>query len=120
MFLIYKKIKKRNERKRLDSAVSNTPDNAIGLDTPVDFPKPDEGKEKKIPSAEDVAEKKRRNVYRWKIILGLFSPYCLQALDTTIVASALPFIAEDFSTYQTHTNQFPMTILILNYPLTTP
>ncbi|KAK4861279.1 hypothetical protein LT330_004195 [Penicillium expansum] len=97
MFLIYKKIKKRNERKRIDSAVSNTPDNAIELDTPVDIPQPDEGKKKKIRSPEQVTEKKRRNVYRWKIILGLFSPYCLQALDTTIVASALPFIAEDFN-----------------------
>lgn len=101
MFLIYKKIKKRNERKRIDSAVSNTPDNAIELDTPVDIPQPDEGKKKKIRSPEQVAEKKRRNVYRWKIILGLFSPYCLQALDTTIVASALPFIVEDFSTCHT-------------------
>lgn len=112
MFLIYKKIKKRNERKRLHSAVSNTPDNAIELNTPVDFPQLDEGKKKKIYSPEEVAEKKRKNVYRWKIILGLFSPYCLQALDTTIVASALPFIAEDFGTY--HTQQSPMTILILN------
>ncbi|KAJ5942963.1 Major facilitator superfamily domain general substrate transporter [Penicillium verrucosum] len=110
MFLIYKKIKKRNERKRLDSAVSNTPDNAIELDTPVDFPQPDEGKEKKIPSAEGVAEKKRRNVYRWKIILGLFSPYCLQALDTTIVASALPFIAEDFN----QVNQLNWIISVFN------
>lgn len=112
MFLIYKKIKKRNERKRLHSAVSNTPENAIELNTPVDFPQLDEGKKKKICSPEEIAEKKRKNVYRWKIILGLFSPYCLQALDTTIVASALPFIAEDFGTY--HTQQSPMTILILN------
>ncbi|KAJ5170802.1 Major facilitator superfamily domain general substrate transporter [Penicillium coprophilum] len=93
MILIYKKIKKRNERKRLDSAVSNTPDNAIELDT-VDIPQPD--RKQKTRSPEEVAEK-RRNVYRWKIILGLFSPYCLQALDTTIIASALPFIAEDFN-----------------------
>ncbi|CAI7577816.1 unnamed protein product [Penicillium palitans] len=97
MLLIYKKIKKRNERKRLDSAVSNTPDNAIELDTPVNIPQLDEEKKKKIRTPEEVAEKKRKNVYRWKIILGLFSPYCLQALDTTIVASALPFIAEDFN-----------------------
>lgn len=112
MLLIYKKIKKRNARKRLDSTGSNTPDNVIELNTPVDFQQPDEGKEKKICTPEEVAEQKRKNVYRWKIILGLFSPYCLQALDTTIVASALPFIAEDFSTY--YTQQSPMTILILN------
>lgn len=104
MFLIYKKIKKRNERKRLNSTVSNTPDNAIELNAPIDIPQHDGGKKKKIRSPEEVAEKKRRNVYRWKIILGLFSPYCLQALDTTIVASALPFIAEDFSTCHTHSN----------------
>ena len=101
MILIYKKIKKRNQRKRLDSAVSNTPENAIELNTPLDFPQPDEGKKKEIRTPEEVAETKRKNVYRWKIILGLFSPYCLQALDTTIVASALPFIAEDFSTCHT-------------------
>jgi hypothetical protein len=103
MFLIYKKIKNRNERKRLGSEVSNTLDNAIELGTidTVNISQPD-GKKKKIRSPEQVAEKRRKNVYRWKIILGLFSPYCLQALDTTIVASALPFIAEDFSTYNIH------------------
>ncbi|KAJ5502951.1 Major facilitator superfamily domain general substrate transporter [Penicillium fimorum] len=94
MFLIYKKIKKRNERKHLDSTASNTPVNAIELDT-IDIPQSD-GKKKKTRTPEQLAEKRRKNVYRWKIILGLFSPYCLQALDTTIVASALPFIAEDF------------------------
>jgi hypothetical protein len=45
---------------------------------------------------EDPLEKKRRRRYRLKIILGLALPFALQALDTTIVASALPFIAEDF------------------------
>jgi len=42
------------------------------------------------------AEKRRRRVYRYKIIFGLFMPFTLQALDTTIIASALPFIAGDF------------------------
>ena len=102
MIVVYKKIKKRNERKRLNSA-SNT-DNAIELN-PVN-PRLD-GKKKKTVSPEQVAEKRRRNVYRWKIILGLFSPYCLQALDTTIIASALPFIAEDFSTSHTILNDTP-------------
>lgn len=113
MFLIYKKIKKQNERKRLDSAVSNTPENAIELDTAAGIPQLDEGKKQKTRTPEEVAEKKRKNVYRWKIILGLFSPYCLQALDTTIVASALPFIAEDFSTCHIQ-QQSSIPILILN------
>ncbi|KAL2174928.1 uncharacterized protein P884DRAFT_229496 [Thermothelomyces heterothallicus CBS 202.75] len=47
-------------------------------------------------TADDRAEKKRRRTYRLKIILGLFLPFALQALDTTIIASALKFIAEDF------------------------
>lgn len=54
--------------------------------------------EQKNPSKspEDVAETKRRRIYRWKIVLGLAAPFALQALDTTIIASALPFIATDF------------------------
>lgn len=35
--------------------------------------------------------------YTIKIIVSLFFPFALQALDTTIVASALPWIASDFS-----------------------
>lgn len=50
-----------------------------------------------ILTPEEKAENKRKNIYRWKIVLGLFAPFLLQALDTTIVASALPTIAEEFS-----------------------
>ncbi|KAL8335600.1 hypothetical protein RB598_009677 [Gaeumannomyces tritici] len=35
--------------------------------------------------------------YRIKIICGLMLPFALQALDVTIVASALPWIAKDFN-----------------------
>lgn len=45
------------------------------------------------------AETKRRRAYRYRVIFGLFMPFTLQALDTTIIASALPFIAEDFGTF---------------------
>lgn len=37
--------------------------------------------------------------YRTLLILGLFLPFSLQALDLTIIASALPWIAADFSKY---------------------
>ncbi len=47
--------------------------------------------------AETLAEKKARRRYRWKILFGLVAPFTLQGLDTTIIASALPFIATDFS-----------------------
>ncbi|EXM12495.1 MFS transporter superfamily [Fusarium oxysporum f. sp. vasinfectum] len=35
--------------------------------------------------------------YRWRIILGLVLPFAISALDVTIIASALPWIAADFN-----------------------
>lgn len=46
---------------------------------------------------EEKAEQRRRRSYRWKVVFGLFMPFTLQALDTTIVAAALPTIAVEFS-----------------------
>ncbi|KAK3376576.1 major facilitator superfamily domain-containing protein [Lasiosphaeria ovina] len=54
-------------------------------------------KAKEEESPEAKAEKKRRYKYRLKIVFGLTFPFMLQALDTTIIASALPFIARDFN-----------------------
>ncbi|EPE08749.1 tetracycline efflux protein [Ophiostoma piceae UAMH 11346] len=41
-------------------------------------------------------EKLEARRYRWKVIIGLIFPFALQALDVTIIASALPWIATDF------------------------
>lgn len=41
-------------------------------------------------------EKRAARAYAWKLVAGLFLPFSLQALDATIVAGALPFIASDF------------------------
>ena len=54
-------------------------------------------KEVEALTAEDKAEQHRRRSYRWKVVLGLFAPFTLQALDTTIVAAAMPTIAVEFS-----------------------
>lgn len=51
-----------------------------------------------VVSDEEKLQKKKRRAYRTKIIFGLVAPFALQALDTTIIASALPYIAKDFST----------------------
>ena len=51
-----------------------------------------------LVSDEEKIQKKKRRQYRIKIIFGLVAPFALQALDTTIIASALPYIAKDFST----------------------
>ncbi|KAM0426497.1 hypothetical protein ACHAPT_008188 [Fusarium lateritium] len=42
------------------------------------------------------AERRDQLTYRWKIILGLFLPFAISALDVTIIASALPWVADDF------------------------
>jgi hypothetical protein len=53
-------------------------------------------KEKDVPSSECKEETRRRRRYRWKLIFGLFLPYFLASVDTTIVATALPTIASHF------------------------
>ncbi|KAM0079966.1 hypothetical protein ACKRZS_007887 [Fusarium odoratissimum] len=41
-------------------------------------------------------ESSQRVRYRWRIILGLVLPFAISALDVTIIATALPWIAADF------------------------
>ncbi|KAJ5912356.1 hypothetical protein N7504_001239 [Penicillium tannophilum] len=105
MYLIYKKIKKRNARKKLEEQLQRTTghsDTPVGVNEmvletdPKIAPKLSGTVPEKGSSPEEKAAKKKRRVYRWKLILGLFGPFCLQSLDTTIIASALPYIAEDF------------------------
>lgn len=58
--------------------------------------KHEETQEGQEDEAEKKAAKKRRYIYRCKVIFGLIMPFTLQSLDTTIIASALPYIANDF------------------------
>ncbi|KAK4038324.1 major facilitator superfamily domain-containing protein [Parachaetomium inaequale] len=126
MYLAYKYAKKRYKERQGARTAGQTPgqgavynqdgtqsDDARGLTGSSDGPRapspynpspfaltpghtsPDGTKPKETP--EERADKKRRRKYRLKIILGLFLPFTLQALDTTIIASALKFIAEDFN-----------------------
>ncbi|CAM1504150.1 Fc.00g017410.m01.CDS01 [Cosmosporella sp. VM-42] len=64
--------------------------------TPTSEPCPHRTEPSGSPCLECKAEKKAATKYRWTIILGLVSPFALQALDATIIASALPWIAGDF------------------------
>lgn len=41
-------------------------------------------------------EKESMSHYRRRLMLGLFFPFLVQSLDTTIIAGALPFIASEF------------------------
>jgi hypothetical protein len=78
---------------------------------PVDPNQKDSGNSEKALTAPDTPcvlckeEKRAARKYRWKLIAGLFFPFCVQALDTTIVAGALPFIASDFSN-SSHLSQY--------------
>jgi hypothetical protein len=54
------------------------------------------GKKRATIAPEEAAERKRRSLYRWKVIFGLVGPFALQALDTTVIASAFGYIATDF------------------------
>jgi hypothetical protein len=53
-------------------------------------------------STESAEEKRRRRIYRWKLVLSLFPPAFLAAIDTTIVATALTTIASHFSKLLSH------------------
>lgn len=58
--------------------------------------------EMEIPALENTSEdtpeqKKAARKYRWRLIMGLLLPSILEALDTTIIAAALSFIASEFS-----------------------
>lgn len=104
MYLAYKHAKKKRQAAEAAAAAA-----ATGQTPTPGAPQPEHGAliDGAHPSAgpqpeaketpEERAEKKRRRSYRWKIILGLFLPFTLQALDTTIIASAVVFIADDFS-----------------------
>ncbi|KAL6413801.1 putative multidrug transporter [Ilyonectria robusta] len=49
-----------------------------------------------VPCLECKTEKKAARKYRWRLILCLAWPFALQSLDSTIIATALPWIAGDF------------------------
>jgi hypothetical protein len=52
---------------------------------------------KPVVPEESAEDKRRRRVYRWKLVLSLCLPGFLAAVDTTIVATALTTIASHFS-----------------------
>lgn len=59
-------------------------------------PSPHKIEKNSLPCDVCKAEKLAARKYRWKLIAGLFLPFSVQALDATIIASALPFMASDF------------------------
>jgi hypothetical protein len=89
MFYAYKKIKEYQRQKPTSTAALD--------DKTVNEADTIQPKTPHALSPEEVADKRRRRIYRWRLIAGLFGPFALQALDTTIIASALSNIATEFS-----------------------
>lgn len=50
----------------------------------------------KVICSECTAERKRRRVYRWKLIASILFPAFLASIDATIIAPAFPSIASEF------------------------
>ncbi|KAJ6790056.1 hypothetical protein PWT90_03967 [Aphanocladium album] len=106
MFYAYKKIKEHRRQKALAQETHDTTaqdvaphaEPAAGSENKVNDSKM--VKTKKELSPEEIADKKRRRTYRWKLVAGLCGPFALQALDTTIIASALSDIATEFHQVQ--------------------
>ena len=58
--------------------------------------KPEPINEVQILSSEEQQHKSEMRRYRFRLIFGLFLPYFIASTDVTIVATALPFIANHF------------------------
>jgi len=125
--LAYKYFKKRRDQRKQQGALPADP--AAVPDAAV----PDAGTSaahEDVVEEEDPVEKKRRRKYRWKVLFGLMMPFALQALDTTIIASALPFIATDFGESTSSTPHFcfflfshcplPFVTIIIGRPISFP
>ena len=121
-YLLYKYIRdKRRQRAAADNAANidsnlpaerneapvfsgrnDLPDTSTALTSLVDTNARNEHiSSKHSKSTEDAhdskAEQRAMRNYRLRLVAGLFFPYLVQSLNTTMIASALPFIASDFS-----------------------
>lgn len=99
MIVAYRHIKKKRHERRLRNASADGIASGAAEGGPAegDIGATSSSETPPAKTAEEKAEEKRRRVYRWKVVGGLVAPYALQALDLTIVASALPFIALEFN-----------------------
>ncbi|KAL4792678.1 major facilitator superfamily domain-containing protein [Aspergillus venezuelensis] len=99
-YLLYKKIKKSRAAKAQADAFplesqSSPFERTEDVQTLSSLPQPKLEKQSTTP--EERTEKRRRRIYRFKLIGALFMPYLLATLDLTIVATSVPFIASHFN-----------------------
>ncbi|KAL4966515.1 putative MFS multidrug transporter [Aspergillus stella-maris] len=99
-YFLYKKIKKSRAAKAQADVFPLEPQSSpFGRteDGEVLSSLPQKKLEKTSTTPEEKAEKRRRRIYRLKLIGALFMPYLLATLDLTIVATSVPFIASHFN-----------------------
>jgi len=110
--IIYKKFFKKDSNQQKSASQAPSCDHQRSTNDTSDIPlaKLRSGREESVPrdidknfsSDGDTScevcqyEKKALTKYRWKLIIGLFLPFLVQSLDSTIIAGALPYIASDF------------------------
>ncbi|TVY40815.1 Efflux pump [Lachnellula subtilissima] len=110
--ILYKKFLKKYSSQQTSPSQTPPCNHQIDTSNASDIPlaEPHTRREKNIPrtidrsfvsDGDDACEvcryqKKALRKYRWKVIVGLSCPFLVQALDSTIIAGALPYIASDF------------------------
>ncbi len=99
-FWLYKKI--RDHRRQRDAAEPWTEPHRLEdhNDTSIELQHERPSTERFLSEDQIAADKAAKSVtrrYRWRLIAGLFIPASVQAINTTMIAGALPFIASDFN-----------------------
>ena len=99
-YYLYKKIRDRKRNSGEQHLLSQYPQASNLNEAPVGSASVTKEESEPSQSLEDTRARKEAaraaRKYRWRLIGGLFLPATVQALNTTLIAGALPFIASDF------------------------
>lgn len=102
-YWLYKKIRDRKRTSGEQHLLGPYPQNHDRNEAPAGAHSNNNEASKPEPPPEDFLRdkeaQKAARVYRWRLIGGLFLPATVQALNTTLIAGALPFIASDFNQF---------------------
>jgi len=71
-----------------------------------------DAQDERIPNEESDEEKRRRRIYRWKLIIALFPCQFLASVDITIVSTALTTISSHFSMFDPSTCLHPALLTV--------
>ena len=102
-YWLYKKIRDRNRNSGEQHLLGSYPETSNRNEAPMGVEPSDKETSRRDPQLQeqprDKQAQKEARLYRWRLIGGLFLPATVQALNTTLIAGALPFIASDFNEF---------------------